>query len=293
MTLLAVTQTLAKRLILPAPSTVIGNTEQNVILMLAMLELAGKEIRDQFSWPELHKEYTFTLATDTGSYALPSDFNSVLFETHWNRDQSWPLIGPLSPQQWQTIKSGITSTVPRARFRVKGYTSAQFFIDPVPGSGENGQTLVYEYTTKTWLRPKTWIASTSWAGMQYCFYNGNIYDRGGTGAATTGTTPPTHLSGSVSDGSITWTYYGNSFETFNHDNDEIILDQEDIIAGAVWRFKREKGLFYEEARKDAEDGLTVSISSLQGANTISWSGGSEIPPMIGPWSYPNDGYYQT
>lgn len=268
-TVLQVIQEAAKRCgITNTISSVIGNTNNNVAQLLTFLQAAGKDLRDSFNWPELEKEHTFDLVSGTPAYALPSDFDGQIFETLWNRDQMWPLFGPMTPEQWQFRKSGIANATILNEFRVKGYTDTQFYIHPTPSA--SGDTLVFEYYTKTWIRPKTWTASTTWTGIQYCFYNGNIYDRGGTGAASTGTTPPTHTTGSSSDGSISWTYTLSPYENFVHDSDVLILDDEILTEQTVWRWKREKGFDYQELKKENEAQINQQISKLRGASAINW-----------------------
>lgn len=286
MTVLALAQTAAKRLQLTSPSTFVASTDNNMILLRACMEEAVQKIRDAYPWPELQREYLFTLATSTANYALPADFDFMLNETLWNRTQHWPLVGPIDPVDWQLIKSGAIANFPRQRFRVKGWQTNQFYIDPTPDSTLNGQTIAYEYISKTCIRPKTWVASTAWAGMQYCSYNGNIYDRGGTGAATTGTTAPTVTSGSVSDGVITWTYVSTAFDSFNNDNDEVILDQAMAIDGAVWRFKRERGLEYQGLQKEAEDRIEETTTALTAAGVLTIQRLRGAPSPIGYMNYP-------
>lgn len=259
-----------------------------MILLKAMIEQAAQEIREEYPWPELQREYTFTLATSTDSYVLPGDFNSLLSETLWNRTQNQPLLGPIDAEEWQQYKSGLITSVPLERFRVKGWGTNQFYIDPTPGSTENGQTCAYEYISRTCIRPKKWVASTSWAGMQYCSYNGYIFDRGSTGAATTGTTAPTPTV--PNDGSIAWTLYTSAFETINHDNDEIILNNQIVIDGAVWRFKRERGFDYEALMKLAEDQKEGKKTDLSGSGIVSLNRRTPRLPMIGVWNYPEGNF---
>lgn len=291
MTVLSLAQTLAQRLQLSAPSSIIGSTDANVILMKTVIEQAAQDIASEYAWPEITREYTFTLATNIPSYAVPADYDRYLTQTLWNRTQKWPLIGPLTPQEWQTYKSGLVTTLPRQRFRLKYWGDTQFFIDPTPTSSENGQTVAFEYISKTVFRPKTWIALTSWAGLQYCSYNGNIYDRGGTGAATTGTTAPTHTSGSVSDGSITWTYYASPFETINNDNDETTLDPKIIIDSAFWRFLQARGQDFEDYRAQADEQKELAKTRLQGAGILTIGRNVDDTWLIGPWSYKEGDYY--
>jgi hypothetical protein len=292
LTLLTVTQKVAKRLQLPPPSAVIGSTDNNVILIQAMLQKTIADIKDSFPWPELQREHTFTLANGTAAYILPGDFDQILNKTIWNRTQKWPLLGPVDPVEWQTWKSGLVTTLPRQRFRVKYWGDAQLFIDPTPGSGEDGQICVFEYISTNAIRPKTWLPSTTWTGIQYCSYNGNTYDRGGAGVATTGTSAPVHTSGAISDGSITWTYFNSHFpyDAFVYDSDVIILDNQMIIDGAVWRFKEERGLDYEDLRKQAEDKLEGMTTKLTGAGVVTINQARLNSPMIGPWSYPEGSY---
>lgn len=51
-----------------------------------------------------------------------------------------------------------------------------------------------------------WAASQSVLEYDWCYYGSNMYSC--TVGGTTGATPPTHTSGSASDGTITWTYEG-------------------------------------------------------------------------------------
>jgi hypothetical protein len=253
-----------------------------------MIEECIEKLRDDFAWPELEREHTFTLATSIASYALPGDYDSRQNETLWNRTQARPLIGPMSAEEWQQYKSGLIGSLPGQRFRVKGSTLLQFFIDPTPSSTENGQTVAYEYLSTTACRPKTWIASTSWTAWTYCWYNGNIYLK--ASGTTTGTTAPTHVTGSTSDGGISWTYVSTGYPAFLFDADEAVLQNSLIIDGAVWRFKRERGLEYKGLQAEAETQIEQAKSKLVGAGTISLRASVEGPKMLGLENYPEQDF---
>lgn len=289
-TILQVIQTAAKRCgINYAVTSVIGSTDNNIIQLLTKCEEAGKAIRDFADWPELQKEHTFTLTTSVDSYVLPADFNRMIDGTQWNRDQTWPLYGPIPADYWQYLKSGVVSLQVNQRFRVKGWADKQFFIDATPDSSFSGDTLVYEYVTKTWIRPKTWVASTSWNTIQYCSYNGNIYNRGATTALSTGTSAPVHTTGAISDGSITWTYLSTAYETFMHDTDEVILDDEDVIQGTVWRWKMENGYAYEPYAAEAMTRLLNSKADLNGASIMDFKR-SNSPFLLSTRGFPEGSY---
>lgn len=292
-TVLQMIQGVAARLQLPIPSAVNGSTDANVILMTAMLNQTLQDLQREFAWPELQRQYTFTLATGVASYAIPLDMDQFQSATFWNRTQRWPLIGPIDSVLWQQYKSGLITTFPRQRIRVVGWSNNQMFIDPTPSSDQNGETCVYEYISKTTIAPREWVASTSWTGNASCAYNGNIYYRGSTAAATTGTTPPTWTSGSASDGSITWEYSDGAYNstTINqNDTDRIILDPASVEDGTVWRFKQERGLDYEDLRNQALEQLGITKARLLGAGVINVSRTDNYPGLIGVWSYPEGNF---
>ncbi|MBV8649685.1 hypothetical protein [Paludibacterium sp.] len=73
------------------------------------------------------------------SYPLPSDYDYMIAGTPWDRGFRWPLLGPLTPQEWQSLKSGLSPTGPRRRFRIM---LGAFYLDPIP---YDSNLLVYEY----------------------------------------------------------------------------------------------------------------------------------------------------
>lgn len=93
------------------------------------------------------------------AYNLPSDLNYFIAQTFWDRNFRWQLLGPLDAQEWQVLKSGISPTGPRRRFRIMGN---QFNIDPVPGfsSSDNGAIEAFEYYTNAWCQTTGGTAGT-------------------------------------------------------------------------------------------------------------------------------------
>ena len=84
------------------------------------------------------------------AYPLPTDMDWQTTQTYWDRAYRWQLLGPLSPQEWQVLKSGISPTGPRRRFRIM---NNMFYLDPVPN--QTGNTEVFEYTTSNWVQSLT------------------------------------------------------------------------------------------------------------------------------------------
>lgn len=146
MTLLTIVQNVAKEAGFSAPGSVIGNSDDTAVMLLALVNRSGKMLARR-PWARLQTEYTFSLVASQASYAFPTDYATFLDFTFWNRTQYWQMRGSLSPQQWQAYKSGVNSTTPRQRFRVK---AGAIYIDPTPSTTDS---CVVEYVSKYWVAP--------------------------------------------------------------------------------------------------------------------------------------------
>ena len=77
-------------------------------------------------------------------YDLPTDYNSTVNRTHWDKSKRWEMLGPESAQQWEWLLSGYISTGPRIRWRLLG---KYFQIWPGMNAGE---LLGFEYRSRAW-----------------------------------------------------------------------------------------------------------------------------------------------
>lgn len=197
------------------PSTVIANTNQDVVQTLALVQTAGDEMvrANSQGWQAQQKQYifsapffTYTGTTTSGSTSVtamssiagistnptyfqvtgvgmpqdcfvtaavgstvtlaqaatasgtavsltfsqilfppPSDFDSQIDRTHWDKSKHWEMLGPNTPQQREWLRSGYISTGPRIRY---SYMGGYFMIWPPLGSTES---LSYEYKSKWWI----------------------------------------------------------------------------------------------------------------------------------------------
>jgi hypothetical protein len=132
-----------------------------------------------------------SLAIGEEAYALPTDYDHMIVQTQWDRGFRWQLLGPMNPQEWQVLKSGISPTGPRRRFRLM---NNQFFIDPIP---YDSNQLVFEYYSYNWCQSQQGIGQTAWQA----------------------------------------------------DTDTYLLDDDTFILGMIWRFRMAKGLDYSEENK--------------------------------------------
>lgn len=144
MSLLTICAAVAKEAGFGVPGSIVGNSDDTAVLLLALANRSGKMLARR-PWTRLQSEYTFSFVASQASYAFPSDYANFLDFTMWDRTQYWALRGSLSPQEWQAYKSGVQSTTPRQRFRVK---QGQIFIDPTPSTTDS---IVIEYQSKYWV----------------------------------------------------------------------------------------------------------------------------------------------
>lgn len=309
LTLLQIVSNACNELGISAPTQVIGNSDTQIVQLLALANREGRELYNagfgRDGWSILRKQYTFTISAissltgnftsgsavvtnvktnttgittsmqpyatsyinaDTGinsidsssqitmsaaaiatgtnisffcgqvAYNLPSDLNYFITQTFWDRNFRWQLLGPLDAQEWQVLKSGISPTGPRRRFRIMGN---QFVIDPVPGfsTSDNGAIEAFEYYTNAWCQ-----------------------STGGTAG-----TPQT-----------VWTA----------DTDNYLLDDDSMVLGIIWRFLRAKRLGYDEEKRTydmrierlmARDGANRSLPLNASASGLRLLNSTNVP----------------
>lgn len=88
-------------------------------------------------------------------YTLPADFYRSVDRTQWDKTKHWEMLGPLTPQQWQFLKSGFLATGPRVRWRILGN---KFQIWP---GQTNSNVLGFEYLSNAWARSAAGVAQSS------------------------------------------------------------------------------------------------------------------------------------
>lgn len=94
-------------------------------------------------------------------YPLPSDIRSFINATQWDRNFRWPMLGPLSPVEWQVIVSGISPVGPRIRFRVQDNLMT---IQPLPGTAQTDQ-IAYEYVSNAWCQTSANVPRVASGGV--------------------------------------------------------------------------------------------------------------------------------
>ena len=169
-----------------------------------------------------------SMAFGEQSYALPTDYDFMIPGTMWDRGYRWQIFGPLTPQEWQVLKSGLSPTGPRRRYRIM---NGLFYLDPIP---YDSNLLVFEYYSVNWCM-------------------------------TGGTTPAQY---------------------FTSDTDTYLLEDDLMILGLQWRWKRAKGLDYSQeyetytravARELGHGTTSRTLRMDISTPDIAWLSSSQIP----------------
>lgn len=162
MSLLSICQQVARESAIYVPATIVNNTQEDAVRLLALAQAEGKALARRAKWAVLQTEYTFSTVISQAAYDLPSDYRVMLDGTVWNRDQYLAIRGGLAPAEWQQWKSSqLGSTTSTQRYRLKPSSNVlKFAIDPTPTAVE---ALVFEYVSKNWCQSSGGTAQEAWA----------------------------------------------------------------------------------------------------------------------------------
>lgn len=100
----------------------------------------------------------------------------------------------------EDVESGVTITASAATGSITLTTSAAKWTADDVGS------LVQLRESDGSPGIMTWTSDTDFVGGALCQFDGRVYRRVDGGEDTTGTTPPMHTEGTVSDGAVSWTF---------------------------------------------------------------------------------------
>ena len=238
MTLATVVANVADEAGYTVESAVIASTETTTKQLRTMAQRVNREMSDQYPWPVMYAAGSITLVNGQAQYQLPAAFSYYQYNTFWNQSTRWRILGPMTPQEYAEIKGYGLNTTVYQRFQLRGISNDQLLISPTPTA--SGDIIIFEYIAERSVRPRTWATGVLYSANSYTFYNGNYYQT--TAGGTTGATPHTHTSGSVSDGGVTWTYYSGIYNEFLADTDVSIFNEKTLELGVLERFAEIHGL---------------------------------------------------
>lgn len=262
MSVLRMFKNLCNEVSLTEPSIVVASNDRAVKQLIATTYRVGNDLRS-FEWPQLTRRASITLVSGQAAYAMPADYDKEIADTHWNSSTFWPLYGPLTANQWETLQNGEISSGFFQRYRIFGYADDTFTITPTPTA--SGDVLVFEYTSVNFFRPRTWESGLTFGAASYCFYNGYYFYTAISGVS--GGSPPTPSS--LNDGGIVWTLYSDPYEAFTADTDEFLLNENLVGLGVQWNYLASKGLPYQHLESKWLADRNTMMAKAMGMKTIS------------------------
>lgn len=268
MSIATVIQNVANEAGYTVESNILTSQETTTKQLLAIANRINRDIFEAYPWPKCYASGAITLVNGQATYQLPAAFSYYHYETFWNSSTRWRVLGPMTEQEYAEIRGFGLNTTVYQRFQIRGLSNSELLISPTPGASVGGDIIIFEYIADRSVRPKTWVTSTAFAANSYCFYNGNYYTT--TAGGTTGATPPTHTSGSASDGGVTWTYYNGAYSQFLADTDTSIFQEKLLEQGILERFAEIHGLDSIRPRFDMQ--LNEEFSRDQNGKII-YAGG--------------------
>lgn len=156
MSLLTIIANACSEVGVPTPSSIIGNSDQNVVQMFALLNREGRYLARAYEWRVLRAESSFTTLaaaqqvadmtsfTDSASASV-TDWDRFVAETMFDRTENRQLLGPVTPPEWQFEKATIAVGVQR-RYYMRGKA---LFFTPTPPAGNS---IYFEYVKKNWCQ---------------------------------------------------------------------------------------------------------------------------------------------
>jgi hypothetical protein len=127
------------------PTAITSSSDQTVVQLFRLTNRVGMDLVREFEWRRLVTEYTFATVNGTADYDLPSDYDRMVPDTHYDRTNDWKNSGPKSSQAWQWLNAGVTTLGPQFRWRLY-QNKIRLYTTPTAA-----YTMAYEYVSNLWV----------------------------------------------------------------------------------------------------------------------------------------------
>jgi len=112
MSLLTIVTNVANECGYTVNNTIIGSTETTTKQLLAIANRINRDIFEAYPWPKCYASGSITLVGGQGTYALPSAFSQLQYESFWNQSTRWRFLGPMTERDYaDAIGFGLNTTV--------------------------------------------------------------------------------------------------------------------------------------------------------------------------------------
>jgi hypothetical protein len=135
---------------LPVAADPFSSSDPNQVLLLKLLDGAGRELVGVYQWPELDQvcSLDFSLSGGVGRFYLPDDWGYIHNQTIWDTTTPAPVAGPIPSSEWYATKNAFAASSPPTSmcFRITG-SLIEFLPDPSPVT----TVVELEYTSSYWI----------------------------------------------------------------------------------------------------------------------------------------------
>jgi hypothetical protein len=329
MTLLSIAQNAVSYAGLSAPDSIVGNSDQTSLLVLAAARQAGESVarRPQGGWVDMIREFDFvTMATAVYSGTVdntgPGGTAVITIFSDTNVDELDLVIAPnyvakgtFLPNNAVVVDS--TQTLPSFTYVITLNVAATSTGDGSFSFGRANYALPADFQrpidntfwdrTRFWsmrgpLSPQQWqlfkSSAIGYASIQrrFRFRGANVINgAGGTpGTAMLSIDPVPFDNGSA----LVFEYVSNAWcksasgtlqTTWAADTDVGILDEYLIQLDVIWRVLRRLGLSYSDEQAEAMSEIDKAMATDGGAPILSLTPNTTLS-LIGPWNLPETGF---
>ena len=139
-------------------STIASNTDKTARQIKALANQELENLSRRFDWRHLVVEYEFTTVVDQAEYNLPDDYDKLIQDSVYNKEEYYKLRSSMTEHHWNAWRHGLLGSISHQRYRiVLNGVSPIFLLSPTPSDTED---LVLFYKTSEHARaedttPKT------------------------------------------------------------------------------------------------------------------------------------------
>lgn len=251
----------------PREASYVGSSTPAALQYLSLLRFVTGKIFEQGDWSCLKRFYTFATVLNQSLYQLPGDYWKPLSQTQYSVTNQIQMYGPLTDSNLAFMTYGVTPNGVFPSYQVNGaqgyifstspYTqrSAGYFQISPTGQNNTDQNVI-GYISRNYFWPQAWVATTAYTLGQIRTGVANMYIC--TTAGTSGTTRPSVTTGTVIDGTVTWTVYTEPYP-ITADTDYCIFDDELMYEGLRWAWYQAKKQEYSDLKNQWESSCRISM----------------------------------
>jgi hypothetical protein len=119
-------------------NSISSNTDKTARQILALANQELRNVSKRFDWRHLHTEYNFTSVPNQSDYELPEDFDKLMQDSVYNKDEYYRVRSSMTDYQWNAWRFGLLGSLSHQRYQVSLVTGAPVFVlSPAPDTAED------------------------------------------------------------------------------------------------------------------------------------------------------------